>query len=36
MGAGGSGVTHVYGDPGTHYLSVTSEGDWTLKVVTVK
>jgi len=33
MGTGGSGVTHVYGDTGTHYLSVTSEGDWVIKVV---
>lgn len=34
LGTGGSGVTHIYGDAGTHYLSVLSEGAWTLKVVT--
>jgi hypothetical protein len=34
LGTGGDGVTHVYGDPGTHYLQIASEGDWTVKVVT--
>jgi len=34
LGGGGSGVTHVYNDAGTHYLQVSSEGDWTVKVVT--
>jgi hypothetical protein len=34
LGTGGSGVVHVYNDPGTHYLQVNSEGNWTLKVVT--
>jgi hypothetical protein len=36
LGTGGSGVTHVYGDAGTHYLTVLSEGDWTIKVVTAE
>lgn len=34
LGAGGSGVIHVYNDAGTHYLTVSSEGSWTVKVVT--
>jgi hypothetical protein len=34
LGSGGSGVTHVYNDAGTHYLGITSEGGWTVKVVT--
>lgn len=34
LGTGGSGVTHVYSDAGTHYLQVSSEGNWTVKVVT--
>ena len=34
LGTSGSGVIHVYSDPGTHYLQVNSEGKWTLKVVT--
>ena len=34
LGTGGSGVTHVYNDAGPHYLSVTSEGNWTIKVIT--
>ena len=36
LGSGGSGVTHVYNDAGTHYLTVLSEGDWTIKVVTAE
>ena len=36
LGTGGSGIVHVYGDAGTHYLDVLSEGDWTLKVVTAQ
>jgi hypothetical protein len=35
LGTGGSGTEYVYGDPGTHHLSVISEGAWTLRVVTV-
>jgi hypothetical protein len=34
LGTGGSGVIHVYGDSGTHTLTVNSEGDWTIRVVT--
>lgn len=34
LGTGGSGVTHVYSDAGTHYLQVSGEGGWTVKVVT--
>jgi hypothetical protein len=34
LGTGGSGVIHVYDDAGTHHLTVTSEGSWTVKVVT--
>ena len=34
LGAGGSGVVHVYNDAGTHYLTISSEGNWTIKVVT--
>jgi len=34
LGAGGSGVTHVYHDAGTHDLDVSSQGTWTIKVVT--
>jgi hypothetical protein len=33
LGKGGSGTTRVYGDAGTHYLEVLSEGDWTVRVV---
>lgn len=36
LGSGGSGVTHVYNDAGTHYLQVSSEGNWRVKVVTTK
>jgi hypothetical protein len=36
LGSGGSGVTHVYGDAGTHFLTVLSEGDWTINVVTAE
>ena len=32
LGNGGSGVVHVYGDAGTHYLTLTSEADWTITV----
>ena len=32
LGNGGSGVVHVYGDAGTHYLTITSEADWTITV----
>ena len=32
LGTGGSGVVHVYGDAGTHYLTVTGEADWTITV----
>lgn len=35
LGAGASGVTHVYGDAGQRYLQVLSEGNWTIKIVTV-
>jgi hypothetical protein len=34
LGTGGSGVVHVYNDAGTHYLTISSEGSWTIKVVT--
>ena len=34
LGTGGSGTEYVYGDPGTHHLTVNSEGAWTIKVVT--
>jgi hypothetical protein len=33
LGTGGSGVVHVYGDAGTHYLTITGEADWTVTVV---
>src|SRR5262249_44983881 len=29
----GSGVVHVYGDSGTHYLTITGEADWTVTAV---
>jgi hypothetical protein len=32
LGKGGSGVVHVYGDAGTHYLTITGEADWTITV----
>ena len=32
LGNGGSGVVHVYGDAGPHYLTIASEADWTIKV----
>jgi hypothetical protein len=35
LGTGGSGVAHVYNDAGQHYLQIISEGNWTIKVVTV-
>ncbi len=34
LGTVGSGTEYVYGDPGTHHLTVNSEGAWTIKVVT--
>lgn len=34
LGPGGSGTEYVYGDPGTHHLSIISEGNWTVQVVT--
>ena len=34
LGTGGSGVVHVYNDAGTHYLGVSSEGNWTVVVKT--
>lgn len=36
LGPGGSGVVHVYSDPGIHYLEVNSEGGWSIKVMTAK
>jgi len=33
LGAGGSGVVHVYGDAGIHYLTITGEADWTVTAV---
>src|SRR5215831_1976137 len=35
LGNGGSGVVHVYGDAGTHYLTITSEADWRITVSAV-
>jgi hypothetical protein len=35
LGNGGSGVVHVYGDAGTHYLTIASEADWTITVTAV-
>ena len=35
LGQGGSGVAHVYGDAGTHYLTIASEADWTIKVTAI-
>jgi hypothetical protein len=32
LGQGGSGVVHVYGDAGTHYLTIIGESDWTITV----
>lgn len=32
-GAGGTGETHVYGDAGDHYLSVTAWCNWKIQVV---
>jgi Domain of unknown function (DUF4190) len=32
LGNGGSGVVHVYGDAGTHYLTITGEADWAITV----
>jgi hypothetical protein len=32
LGKGGSGVVHVYGDAGTHYLTIIGESDWTITV----
>lgn len=34
IGTSGSGVSHVYSDPGQHFFEVTAQGDWTIKVVT--
>lgn len=34
LGAGGHGATHVYGDSGTHFLSVDSECTWKMTAVT--
>jgi hypothetical protein len=33
LGNGSSGITHVYGDAGRHYLVVNSECDWTMSAV---
>jgi hypothetical protein len=33
LGTGGSGVVHVYGDAGTHYLTITGEAGWTVTAV---
>jgi hypothetical protein len=33
LGTGGSGTEYVYGDPGTHHLTINSEGNWTVRVV---
>jgi hypothetical protein len=35
LGPRGHGVTHIYGDAGSHYLDVNSECDWTLKAVSL-
>jgi hypothetical protein len=35
LGKGGSGVVHVYGDAGTHYLTITGESDWTITVTAI-
>ena len=35
LGPGGHGVTHVYGDAGSHYLSVNSECTWSMKAVSL-
>jgi hypothetical protein len=35
LGNGGSGVVHVYGDAGTHYLTIASEADWTITVTAI-
>jgi len=32
LGTGGSGVVHVYGDAGIHYLTITGEADWAITV----
>jgi hypothetical protein len=34
LGTGGSGIVRVYNEAGTHYLTISSEGNWTIKVVT--
>lgn len=34
LGTGGSGTVNVYGDAGTHSITVNIEGDWTICVVT--
>jgi hypothetical protein len=33
LGTGSSGVVHVYGDAGNHYLTITGEADWTVTAV---
>jgi hypothetical protein len=33
LGNGGSGLTHVYRDAGSHYLSIDSECSWSIQVV---
>jgi hypothetical protein len=33
LGTGSTGVVHVYGDAGSHYLTITGEADWTVTAV---
>jgi hypothetical protein len=33
LGKHGQGVTHAYGDAGSHYLAISSECDWTVQVL---
>jgi len=35
LGTGGSGITHAYGDAGSHYLDVNSECDWSMSAVSL-
>jgi hypothetical protein len=35
LGQGSSGVVHVYGDAGSHYLTIASEADWTIRVTAI-
>lgn len=35
LGTGGHGITHVYGDAGSHYLSVDSECSWSMVAVSL-